>query len=90
MAYSSITDSSYFGLPAVLERKCYDNDLTGEACSDEDYKLVKHVVNHFKICDQGEYHDMCTSSRTFWLLRTAWRRCEAAGGVTAGSTSSVR
>eukprot|EP00969_Alexandrium_andersonii_P201900 8921070-Alexandrium_andersonii.AAC.2 len=58
MAYSSMADASYFEMPAVLEQSCYDNDLSGEACSEEAFNMVKHVVDHFAIQDQGEYHDL--------------------------------
>jgi hypothetical protein len=96
MAYSSIRDESYFTLPAVLDQKCYDNDLSEEPCSDKDYELVKHVVDHFKLRDQGDYHDLylytdvLTLADTMETMRAGWRRhcgLDLFGSVTLPSAS---
>ena len=34
------------------------NKLTGTHTSDDDYERAKHVWNHFKIKNLGEYHDL--------------------------------
>jgi hypothetical protein len=41
-----------------LDRAAYDNDLTGEACSEEDFATVQRVVDHFGLQNQREYHDV--------------------------------
>ena len=96
MAYGSIRDESYFGLPAVLEKRCYDNDLTGEACSDGEYELVRHVVDFFQLRDQGEYHDLYLYTDVLALadcmetMRAGWRRhcgLDLFGSVTLPSAS---
>jgi len=58
MPYSSMTSAAYFSGPPVMDRSAYDNDLTGEPCSDEDFALVHRVVERFAVQDQGEYHDL--------------------------------
>jgi hypothetical protein len=58
MAYTSIVDNGYFAMPAVLPQEAYDNDLAQEPCSNEEYELVKTVVQHFGMQNQGDYHDL--------------------------------
>ena len=45
-------------LPAVLPQQCYDSKLSGERCSDEDYALVKGVVETLNLKTFREYHDL--------------------------------
>ena len=79
-AYSSMTDESYFSLPPVLEQRCYDNDLKDEPCSDKDYAMVQEVADHFKLEDQGQYHDLYLYTDVLALAdcmeayRAGWRR----------------
>jgi len=96
MAYSSITDPSYFSLPAVLPKHSYDNDLNDEPCSDEAYALVNHVVDHFGLRDQGEYHDLYLYTDVLALadcmetMRRGWRRhcgLDLLGSITLPSVS---
>jgi hypothetical protein len=80
MPYTSITSEQYFELPAVLPREAYDNDLTDEPCTEEEYELVKRVVEHFGITDQGQYHDLYLYTDALALadvmeaMRAGWRR----------------
>ena len=53
-----MVDTSYFSMPSVLPKSAYDNDLAQEECSDKDYEMVKTVVQHFDIQNQGDYHDL--------------------------------
>ena len=79
MAYTSIVDSSYFGLDAILPQEAYYNDLAEEPCSDKDYKLVATVVEHFDLKDQGDYHDLYLWTDVLALadcimaIRSGWR-----------------
>ncbi len=84
MAYTAITDSGYFDLPTVLPQEAYDNDLSGEPCSDKDFKLVGTVAQHFDLKDQGEYHDLYLWTDVLAL----WRPCAEDGGSIAASTFS--
>ena len=58
MPYSSMTSPAYFSEPPILAREAYNNDLSGEPCSDKDLATVQRVVEQFGIRDQGEYHDL--------------------------------
>jgi hypothetical protein len=58
MAFSRLTSSAYFSLPAVLDKGSYKNDLSGEECTDEDYALIQHIVGYFGLQNQGDYHDL--------------------------------
>ena len=79
MPYTSITSEQYFELPPVLPREAYDNDLTDEPCTEEEHELVKKVVEHFGLTDQGQYHDLYLYTDALALadvmeaMRTGWR-----------------
>ncbi len=79
MAYTSIVDSTYFDLPAVLAQTAYDNDLAEEPCSDRDYAMVGTVVDHFALQNQGDYHDLYLWTDVLALadcmvtIRAGWR-----------------
>ncbi len=78
MPYSSMTSPEYFSAPPVLERSAYDNDLSGEPCSDEAFAMVRRVVEQFGIQDQGEYHDLYLNTDVLALadcmesMRSGW------------------
>ena len=55
--YTSMTDASYWTMPAVLPQEAYDSELGGK-CSDEDYELAKKVCLDFGIRTQEQYHDL--------------------------------
>jgi len=67
MAFSRMTSSAYFDLPAVLDRESYKSDLTGEECSEESYAMVKKVVAYFRLKNQRDYHDLYLSTDSLAL-----------------------
>ena len=56
--YNTMDSMNCFDLPALLPQSFYDNDLTKEACSDETYALVKHIVTTLGLTTFGDYHDV--------------------------------
>ena len=51
--YTSMTDASYWTLPAVLPKEAYDSELGGK-CTVEDYEMVKTVCQYFDINNQTD------------------------------------
>ena len=54
-AYTAMTGPEYFDKPALLPQSAYDNNITGEACDDEDYEKVKEVVDRYNLETQLDY-----------------------------------
>ena len=52
--YKSMVDRAVFDQPAQLSITAYDNDLTGEACSEDSYELVSKVVDTLGLRTFGE------------------------------------
>ena len=77
--YTSMQDSRYFDLPALLPQSAYYDDIKQEACSDEAYAIVKEVVERFKLVAQEEYCDLYLYSDVLMQtdcmvgMRKSWR-----------------
>ena len=55
--YKAMVSHGSFAHPSLPPIEAYKNDMTGEACTEEEYALVNKVIDVFELKTFEEYHD---------------------------------
>ena len=55
--YKAMVSHGSFAHPSLFPIGAYKNDMTGEACTEEEYALVNKVIGVFELKTFAEYHD---------------------------------